>query len=74
MFKMKLVALGVSLVLGVASAFLIVMFSGAAMHWFGTLTATEQKVCIYVFVILSVLLSVLNGWRLWRRAKERRNA
>jgi hypothetical protein len=74
MVKLKMLALGVSAVLGVATTVLIVMFSTSAMHWFSTLSATQQRGCIYAFIFLSVLLSVLNGWRLWRRAKEKRAA
>jgi hypothetical protein len=43
-------------------------------HWFGTLSAGVQRGSIYAFIFVSVLLSVLNGWRLWRRAKEKRAA
>jgi hypothetical protein len=74
MVKLKLLALGMSLVLGVATAVIFVMFSGKAIHWFSTLSASEQKLFTYPLVLVSVLLSVLNGWRLWRRAKNKRTA
>jgi hypothetical protein len=74
MVKLKMLALGVSAVLGVATTVLIVMFSASVTHWFGTLSAGVQRGSIYAFIFVSVLLSVLNGWRLWRRAKQKRAA
>jgi uncharacterized membrane protein YphA (DoxX/SURF4 family) len=69
-----LLALGIAAVLGIATAMLTVMFSARSMHWFGNLNTTEQKGYLYAFLLVSVLLIVYNGWRLWRRSKSRRKA
>jgi H+/Cl- antiporter ClcA len=71
MFKLKLLVLGISVVLGVATAVIAVMLSAKAMHWFNTLTASEQRYFTYPLVLLIVLLSVVSGWRMWRRAKDK---
>jgi H+/Cl- antiporter ClcA len=68
----KLLALGVSLVLGLGTAVIAVMLSARSLHWFNTLTAGEQKAFTYPLVLLTLLLSAVSGWRMWRRAKAKR--
>jgi H+/Cl- antiporter ClcA len=72
MNKTKLLALVVSLALGLATAVIVMMLSSKSLHWFNTLTAGEQKAFTYPLVLLTLLLCAVSGWRMWRRAKNKR--